>query len=179
MARTDPRPNYGSKVRTRRDGYVDIYEPTHPLARSDGYLFEHRKVAWDNGLLTDPSLEVHHRNEMRADNSLSNLEVKDGSTHALDHAEERGWVTNQFGTWPVKPRDMRTSAPRPVRICINCGTRFSHERRRDAAACSQKCNMAAWKYRRKHGGRNRYDNIPAGFDTDSIGGAGLGRIGSM
>lgn len=164
MARTDPRPHYGSKVRITGAGYVDIYEPTHPIARADGYVFEHRKVAWDNGLLTDPSLEVHHRNEIKTDNSLSNLEVKDGSTHALDHAEERGWVTNQFGTWPVKPRDMRTSAPRPARICINCGVIFSHERRRDAAACSKRCNKAAWDYRRRNGGRNRYSGTRSSVD---------------
>jgi hypothetical protein len=40
MARTDPRPHYGSKRRESVTGYIDIFDPKHPLARADGY------VAW-------------------------------------------------------------------------------------------------------------------------------------
>ncbi len=53
MARTDPRPNYGLGRRVREDGYADIWAPTHPLARRDGYIAEHRMVAYDVGLQQD------------------------------------------------------------------------------------------------------------------------------
>lgn len=79
MARTDPRPNYGAKRRVRWDGYIAIWSPDHPLAQSDGYVSEHRKVAWDNGLLTDPKKQVHHINGDRSDNRIENLEVVSAS----------------------------------------------------------------------------------------------------
>ena len=55
-------------------------------------MFEHRKVAWDAGVLVDPSLEVHHPNHNRSDNRPENLDALDGSAHALMHAEEDGFV---------------------------------------------------------------------------------------
>jgi ferredoxin len=33
-------------------GYVQIYAPSHPLAMSDGFAYEHRVVAYDSGLFT-------------------------------------------------------------------------------------------------------------------------------
>lgn len=85
MARTDPRPNYGSKRRTRNDGYIDVWDPQHPLARRDGYVAEHRRVAWEAGVLTDPSLDVHHRNGDRTDNRIENLEAITGAEHTRVH----------------------------------------------------------------------------------------------
>lgn len=146
MARTDPRPHYGTKRRTRDDGYIDIYEPDHPIARRDGYIMEHRKVAWDAGLLTDPNDQVHHVNEVKTDNYLGNFEIKSGSQHALDHAEERGYVINQFGTFPIRPREQRQPAPRPIgRLCVGCGAPISPEIRRDATYCSGNCRVRTWK----------------------------------
>lgn len=134
--------------RQRDDGYVDVWQPNHPLARRDGYVFEHRKMAWDAGLLIDPVDQVHHVNEVRNDNRLSNFEIKDGSTHTLDHAEERGHVTNQHGTFAVKPRHLRSSAPRPERDCEGCGNPISLSLRRDARYCSESCRINSW--RRSH-----------------------------
>lgn len=152
MARTDPRPNYGSKRRVRPDGYIDLYRPGHPLARSDGYVFEHRAVAWERGILTNPLMEVHHRNENRGDNSPGNLVAKWGDKHARDHAEERGEVTNQFGTFLVKPRGQRGSdlypsqgAVRPERPCSGCDGTISPKRRRDALFCTNNCRVNSWK----------------------------------
>lgn len=154
VARTDPRPNYGSKRRQRGDGYIDVYVPDHPLARKDGYVFEHRKIAWDAGMLTDPSMEVHHINEVRDDNRLDNFEIKTGTDHARDHAEERGYVRNQFGTFAVKPRGQRQSdffpsagAVRPPRIgaCEGCSGDIPQTVRRDARYCSERCRVSHWK----------------------------------
>jgi hypothetical protein len=92
MARTDPRPHYGRKRRIRTDGYVDVFEPDHPLARRDGYVFEHRKVLWDAGLLVvDRGLDVHHRNGCRGDNRVENLEVVRRVDHPHRH-ELAGWA---------------------------------------------------------------------------------------
>lgn len=87
MARTDPRPNYGTKRRIGATGYVDIYEPDHPLARRDGYVLEHRKILWDQGVLVDPSLHVHHRNGDKQDNRVENLQVLTVADHTRLHWE--------------------------------------------------------------------------------------------
>lgn len=89
MARTDPRPNYGAKRRVHGDGYIDIYSPGHPLARADGYVHEHRLVVWDAGLLTEPSLQVHHRNGDKQDNRIENLQVLTAAEHSRLHWDER------------------------------------------------------------------------------------------
>lgn len=102
-------------------------------------------MAWDAGLLTDPADEVHHRNHVRDDNRLENFEVLDGPTHALYHAEKRGVARNQYGTWQVKPREQRQTAPRPERLCIGCGQDVPLTLRRDAAFCSPNCRVRTWK----------------------------------
>jgi hypothetical protein len=136
--------NYEACRRQRPDGYIDVWDPGHPLARKDGYVFEHRRMAWDAGLLTDPALEVHHRNEVRHDNRLVNFEVLGGAEHARLHAEQNGVITNQFGTWPVKPvaeRKSRTAVRKPP-PCEYCGADLTG-RRNSAKFCDKACARRA------------------------------------
>lgn len=60
----------------------------HPLADSTGRVYEHRFVAWNAGLLTDPALVVHHINGDKQDNRLENLEVLSRSSHIKEHQAE-------------------------------------------------------------------------------------------
>jgi hypothetical protein len=58
------------------NGYVYIWEPSHPNANKNGYVAEHTKVMaqlLDRAL--SPSEEVHHRNQQRDDNRPENLEL--------------------------------------------------------------------------------------------------------
>jgi RNA polymerase-binding transcription factor DksA len=126
-----------------------VWAPNHPLARRDGYVFEHRKMAWDAGVLTDPTDQVHHVNETRDDNRLENFEIKDGAKHALDHVEERGYVINQFGTFAVRPREQRQAAQRAIRPCEGCGEQVPLTRRRDATFCTDNCRVRTWKRRHR------------------------------
>jgi len=73
----------------RTDGYIEVYEPEHPLARSDGRVMVHRKVAWEAGLFDDPSLHIHHINGVKDDNRLENLEALDVVEHARRHGSQR------------------------------------------------------------------------------------------
>jgi hypothetical protein len=83
------------------NGYVRIWEPTHPLAKRDGHVLEHRKVVYDAGIEVPPGYHVHHANHDRTDNRLENLLVVRARDHALEHVHGRGEVVNQWGTYPV------------------------------------------------------------------------------
>jgi len=102
--------NYGAKRRVRPDGYVDVWLPDHPLAVGGGYVLEHRLVAWNAGLLTEPDsdIHVHHKNEIKHDNGPENLEVMSKGDHHRHHIDEAGYVINQYGIWPVR-RNRRTA----------------------------------------------------------------------
>lgn len=45
---------------------------------------------------------MHHINEIKTDNRIENLEVMTASEHHKHHVEEAGFVTNQYGVWPLK-----------------------------------------------------------------------------
>jgi hypothetical protein len=57
-------------------GYVRLYRPDHPNAHASGWVFEHVEVMarWlGRPLFADE--RVHHRNGVRDDNRLENLEL--------------------------------------------------------------------------------------------------------
>lgn len=58
------------------DGYVLVYKPFHPHAKSNGYVREHTFVMCNIlGRRLLPNEEVHHKNGDRADNRIENLEL--------------------------------------------------------------------------------------------------------
>lgn len=101
MTNTDPRPHYGRKRIVDDQGYVQIWEPDHPVARKDGYVMEHRKVMFDSGVFLTPDLHVHHINGDKQDNRLANLEVLSNSAHG---AIPKKSYRNQHGIWPRRAR---------------------------------------------------------------------------
>lgn len=68
------------------NGYRRIWKPGHPMSHKDGMAQEHRVIAYDAGWEVPPGYHVHHKNEIRHDNRLENLEVAD---HTRLHAAER------------------------------------------------------------------------------------------
>lgn len=59
------------------DGYVTLRLPEHPSARpSSGLIFEHRLVMEKHlGRTLRPGESVHHKNGIRDDNRVENLEL--------------------------------------------------------------------------------------------------------
>lgn len=84
-------------------GYVQIFKPEHPVAQKNGYVMEHRMIAYDAGLLTDLSMEVHHKNEIKTDNRLKNLEVLPKEKHS-----SITWKGKKRGTWSKERRKAKS-----------------------------------------------------------------------
>lgn len=63
-------------------GYVEVWNPTHPMAQKSGYMMEHRLVMSEHlGRSLEPWEVVHHKNEVRTDNRLENLELLTKDVH--------------------------------------------------------------------------------------------------
>ena len=75
---------------TRKDGYVSIYFPDHPKSSKDGYIMEHILVmeCYIGRWLKDDEV-VHHKNKIRNDNRIENLQLMTFKEHAGFHMKER------------------------------------------------------------------------------------------
>lgn len=68
-------------------GYIYIYLPDHPNGKNNGYVAEHRlKMEQKLRRYLKPHESVHHRNAIKSDNRMSNLELMTKKIH-------RGHVT--------------------------------------------------------------------------------------
>lgn len=72
-------------LRGKPKGYSSRYRPGHPLADRSGYVLLHRLIAWEAGILTDRSLEVHHIDEDTTNNDPRNLEALTNLEHNRRH----------------------------------------------------------------------------------------------
>lgn len=76
--------------KTRKDGYVSIYFPDHPKSNKDGYIMEHDLIMECKiGRWLKPNEVVHHKNKIRNDNRIENLELMTFKEHAKLHMVER------------------------------------------------------------------------------------------
>lgn len=82
-----PLVNTGSGRCIGSNGYMRLHRPGHPLADGNGYVYEHRLVAYGAGLLPDEPgrLHVHHINGNRLDNRVENLAVLTPEEHGEEH----------------------------------------------------------------------------------------------
>lgn len=74
------------RKKVKSHDYYKVFEPTHPMATKNGYVLEHRKIAYDDGKLIDKTHEVHHINGIKTDNRSDNLMVLPKPEHtSLTH----------------------------------------------------------------------------------------------
>lgn len=67
------------------NGYIQVFEPNHPMSNTTGYCMEHRKIMWDAGKLKNKKDIVHHKDENKANNNINNLEVMNAPKHTSIH----------------------------------------------------------------------------------------------
>lgn len=81
---------FGGHKKQRKDGYISVFVPTHKHASKDGYVMEHILVMekYLGRLLKEDEI-VHHKNKIRNDNRVENLEVMTFKEHARLHMLER------------------------------------------------------------------------------------------
>lgn len=73
------------------NGYVRVFEPSHPKATRGGWVFEHRLVVEGIvGRYLDRDEEVHHINHVRHDNSPGNLQLMSAQEHRAITGFENG-----------------------------------------------------------------------------------------
>lgn len=101
-------PNYGNRrekcaawkggKRLSNYGYVLLFEPEHPNARSDGYVLEHRFVMSEHlGRPLKDDEVIHHKDGNKQNNDIKNLEIISLSDHTRLHNYEREIFRDSLG----------------------------------------------------------------------------------
>lgn len=81
---------FGGHEKKRRDGYIAVYVPDHPNCNREGYVMKHHLVMErEIGRKLLPGEVVHHKNRIRDDNRIENLQLMTASEHMSMHNRER------------------------------------------------------------------------------------------
>ena len=81
----------------RKDGYIYIYYPDYPSSTKDGFVMEHVYIVEQYiGRRLKKDEVVHHKNHIRNDNRIENLQLMTFKQHASLHMKER-WEAKKKG----------------------------------------------------------------------------------
>lgn len=96
------------------DGYIYKRAKNHPFLSTGSYIFQHRAVMEDwlrkndpnsrflievDGIkYLDPKIVVHHRNEIKSDNNIANLECMTQKEHMAHHRSTPQYIEKVIAT---------------------------------------------------------------------------------
>lgn len=113
---------------TDKRGYLVVYAPSHPLAQNNGSVKVHRKKWYDLRGVIPNGWIVHHKDNDKTNNKISNLEVMSPSDHAKEHNRRGDLHPNPQGaialvayTKKYGPWNKGTAVFLEVK-CFQCGT---------------------------------------------------------
>lgn len=112
------------------NGYIYIYMPRSPLSDSKGYVLESRYIMSNylNRILK-PTEIVHHKNHIKTDNQIENLEITTRKEHITSHD------TQKIGRANIVSHQHQNV------ICSGCDKKFITTRkpRSPNSYCSRQC----------------------------------------
>ena len=116
----------GRKATT--DGYIEVYDPLHHRANIHGYVREHIKVVEEALGPLPPNAVVHHKNGIKTDNRLSNLEVWDNNAeHTHRHKVLRAYQECGHADWLKCRFCKQWDKPENLTICRDGSTVYHKE----------------------------------------------------
>lgn len=125
------------------NGYKDIYLPTHPNSKKSGHVAEHRLVMEKYiGRYLDRKEVVHHKNGMKSDNRIENLElIESTNEHTRMHTIGRSRPDCQkhilIKSFPL---------PKPEKEGDIISLAFQRYETYKVSRC-QKCNELFWHFK--------------------------------
>ncbi len=111
-----------SRIKTP-EGYILVYCPTHPSAKSSGHIYEHRYVMEKHlKRFLSSSEHVHHINGIKDDNRVENLEIIDHSEHAKKHYKKKSQEDKKrFIQGAIRSAQKRKFERKEVFCACGCG----------------------------------------------------------
>lgn len=163
-----------SKIRKDKTlGYEYVYQPDHPMANKSGKVYVHRYNAAIAGRQID-GMHVHHRNEIRDDNEIDNLDTLTPNDHAREHVSQNlreyveglrvtrltyrcGQCEVSFTALPSENKKFcskscfyESRVVRHTHTCVVCEKIFE-SKEKERKTCSRQCgNKYAASFRKKN-----------------------------
>ena len=161
--------NWKRGTSVHADGYLYVNVEGHPFAKCGAYVFEHRLIveAWmrdkapDHRFLVEvdgvkylrPEIEVHHRDENKRNNAITNLLACTYGAHRSIH---NGQPPMEGEAWPPVEGMVPFEPYRVDRTCETCGTSFEVKRSTVARGGGRYCCRHCYNLRE----RKAFEAIP-------------------
>lgn len=122
------------------NGYKFVRKPSHPNAKKNGYVAEHRLIKSEElGRPLTEGEHVHHVDEIKHHNVPTNLEVKSPSQHTILHNTGRKWSPEVKAKLSEAAQRRYDKEGRNTRICPNCNKEFFPRQTLTRVHCSVEC----------------------------------------